>query len=291
MIAIATVLAVSSPQSVAGQRYIEGPGRCPRESALFRQCAIEKAKTFNPPRTPDGKPDLQGFWQRTMLSNDNIEEHPASQGVRADKSMIVDPADGKIPYLPWAAAQRSKNVENKYLDSHTLCYLQGMPRSMYYADVYQVLQPPGSVVFMAEEDHAYRIIPTEERPHIGPNIHLWQGDSRGRWEGNTLVVDVTNQNEMHQFDRAWNFYSDRAHMVERFTLIDPDTIHYEVTVEDPSVYMRPWTMVFPIARLKTEEGFEILEEACYEGNRNWENLRDLGYQLYPGLTPARSKNQ
>jgi hypothetical protein len=222
-----------------------------------------------------------------MLSNDNIEEHPASPGVRADNSMVVDPVDGKIPYQPWAAAQRAKNVEYKYLDSHTLCYLQGVPRSMYYADVYQVLQPPGLVVFMFEEDHGYRIIPTDAHPHVGANIHLWQGDSRGRWDGNTLVVDVTNQNEMHQFDRAWNFYSDGAHMVERFTLIDADTIHYEVTVEDPSVYTRPWTMAFPIARLKEEEGFEVLEEACYEGNRNWEGLRDLGYKIYPGLTPAR----
>ena len=250
---------------------------------------MAKAKTVNPPRTPDGKPDLQGSWQRTLLSNDNIDEHPASPGVRADKSMIVEPADRKIPYQPWAAAQRNENLKYKYIDSHTLCYLQGVPRSMYYADVYQILQPPGLVAMLLEEDHAYRIIPTEGRPHVGANIHLWQGDSRGRWEGNTLVVDVTSQNDMHQLDRAWNFYSDAAHVVERFALIDADTIHHEATIDDPSVYTRPWTMAFPIARIK-EKGFEVPEEACYEGNRNWEGVRSLGYRIYPGLTRARANN-
>ena len=104
-----------------------------------------------------------------------------------------------------------------------------------------------------ERAHAYRIIPTDGRPHVGENITLWQGDSRGRWDGTTLVVDVTNQNAKPWLDQAGNFYSDAARVVERFTMIDRDTIHYQATIEDPNVYTRPWTIAFPIRRIPDDE--------------------------------------
>ncbi|MDO8629679.1 MAG: hypothetical protein Q7R41_04240, partial [Phycisphaerales bacterium] len=110
----------------------------------------------------------------------------------------------------------------------------------------------------------------------------------GRWEGNTLVVDVTNQNAKQWFDQTGNFYTDAAHMVERFTLVDADTIHYEVTIEDANVYTRPWTIAFPIRRNK-EKGFQLIEETCHEGERNTQALLGLGFRIYPGVTAPKER--
>ena len=149
-----------------------------------------------------------------------------------------------MPYQPWAVAQRRENRE-RYIEPNILCFLSGVPRTMYMPTVIQILQPPGYVVGLLEGGHRSRIIPTDGRVHLGESLKLWNGDSRGRWEENTLVVDVTNQNARAWFDQAANFYTDTAHMVERFTLIDPDTIHDEVAIEDPNVYTRPWRITFP----------------------------------------------
>jgi hypothetical protein len=111
---------------------------------------------------------------------------------------------------------------------------------------------------------------------------MWMGNSRGRWDGNTLVVDVANHNAKTWFDQAGNFHSPAAQMVERFTPIDPDTIHYQVTIDDARVYTRPWTMAFPLRRNK-EKGFRLLEEACHEGERNTDPLIRAGQQIYPGV--------
>ncbi len=195
--------------------------------------------------------------------------------------MIVDPPDGKIPYQPWALLQAKENRQ-KYVEPNTGCFPSGVPRVFYTPTRFQILQSPGNVVILVERAHTYRIIPTDGRPHVGKNIGLWVGDSRGRWEGNTLIVDVTNQNAMPWFDQKGDFYSDAAHMVERFTLIDADTIHYEITIEDPTVYTRPWTMVFPMRRIR-DKGLELPEEACHEGEENVQLLIDLGYRIYPGV--------
>ena len=279
---MAAVLAVASLVSVraAGQAS-QAQARCPDESALFHPCALARAKTFDPPRTPDGKPDMQGFWRGPGAGTENIEEHSKTLDDNGGKSLIVDPADGKIPYQPRAPAQRTENRE-KYVEPNAPCFLSGVPRTLYVPTQIQILQPAGHVLVLAERAHAYRIIPTDGRPHVGVNIHLWQGDSRGRWQGNTLVVDVTNQNAKAWFDQAGNFYTDVVHMIERFTLIDADTIHYEVTIEDSTVYTKPWTMTLPLKR-NTQRGFEMLEEACHEGERNTQHLLDLGYTIYPGV--------
>ena len=121
-------------------------------------------------------------------------------------------------------------------------------------------------------------------PHVGNAIKLWQGDSRGHWEGDTLVVDVTNSNGLTWLDNAGNFYSDALHMVERFTLVDADTIHYEARVEDPTVYIRPWTMALALIRNK-EPGFELLEQACHEGNHSVESGLSVGLKPYRGVVP------
>ncbi len=271
---IAAVTAVSATPGSAQER-------CPAEPALFHPCALERAASFEPPRTPDGRPDLQGFWRGATYATEDIEAHPKTLDDNGGPSLIIDPPDGKIPYQPWAAAQREEN-EAKYIDPNVPCFPSGVPRSVYTPTNIEILQTPGYVVFVFERAHTYWIIPTDGRPHIGRGIGLWQGDQRGRWDGNTLVVDVTNIHARAWFDQAGNFYSDRAHVVARLTLVDTDTMHFQATIDDPSVHTRPWTMAFPIRRTG-EPGFEMFEEACFEGERNTEPLIELGYRIYPGL--------
>ena len=278
-----TVFWLTFPRA-AGQAGPSSAAGCPDESALFHPCALAKAKTFRPLRTPDDTPDMQGLWRGgPPHGTESIEEHPRTPDGDDDggTSVIVDPPDGKVPYQPWAAAQKKEN-RGKYIDPNLVCFLSGVPRTMYVPTVFRVLQSPGYIVMLLERAHAFRIIPTDGRSHLDEKLTLWNGDPRGRWEGNTLVVDVSNQNARPWFDQAANFYTDAVHMVERFTLIDPDTIHYEVGIDDPNVYTRPWKIAFPLRRFK-EQGYEFLEEACHEGERDGQISRSLGYSAYPGV--------
>jgi hypothetical protein len=273
---LGTVIVVALSSAVPAQ---EG---CPAEPALFHSCALARAGVFDPPRTHDGRPDLQGFWRGPTYGTENIEAHPKTLDDNGGPSLIVDPADGRVPYRSWAAAQREVN-EARYIDPNVPCFPMSVPRSLYTPTSIQILQTPGNVVVLFERAHTYWIIPTTARSHVGRGVGLWQGDLRGRWEGNTLVVDVTNLNARSWFDQAGNFYSARAHIVARFTLVDPDTIHVEAAIDDPHVYTRSWTMAFPLRRNR-EPDFEMLEEACFEGERNTQPLLDLGYRIYPGVT-------
>jgi len=277
VIAVAVVM-LSQP----GARNLQAQAPCPGESALFHPCALARAKTFKPPRTRDGKPDLQGFWRGQASGTENIEEHPKTDDDNGGGSLIVEPRDGKIPYQAWAAALPGQH-RVQYVEPNVPCFPSGVPRSLYVPTQIEFLQTPGYVLILFERAHTYRIIPTDAHPHIGKGIPLWQGDSRGHWEGNTLVVDVTNHNAKPWLDQAGNFYSSAAHMIERFTLIDLNTIHYEVTIEDSNVYTRPWKMAFPLRR-NTEKGFRLLEEACHEGERNTDPLIRAGQRIYPGGT-------
>ena len=280
VIAVALVgLATLAARNVQAQRAL---APCPGEPALFHPCALARARTFNPPRTRDGRPDFQGFWRGQPSGTENIEEHPKTDDDDGGQSLIVEPADGRIPYQEWAAALPQQN-RTQYVEPNVPCFPSGTPRSLYVPTQIEFLQTPGYVLILFERAHTYRIIPTSARPHVGAGIRLWQGDSRGRWEANTLVVDVRNHNAKAWFDQAGNIYSDAVHMVERFTLIDQDTIHYEVTIEDQGVYTRPWKMAFPLRRNK-EKGFRLLEEACHEGERNTEPLIRTGRKIYPGVT-------
>lgn len=274
LLATAAVIGLSSLASAQ-----EG---CPTEPALFHPCALARAAVFDPPRTLDGRADLQGFWRGPSGGTENIEEHPKTLDDNGGPSLIVDPPDGRIPYQRWAVAQRDEN-KARYVDPNNPCFPSGVPRSLYTPTNIEILQTPGYVLVLIERAHTSWIIPTDERPHVGKGISLWQGDPRGRWEGNTLVVDVTNLNAKPWFDQAGNFYSNQVHIVARFTLIDLDTIHYQATIEDPNVYTSPWTMAFPLRRNR-ERGFQLLEEACHEGERNTQPLIDFGYRIYPGVT-------
>ena len=205
-------------------------------------------------------------------------ERPAGPG----KSLVVDPPDGKLPMQPWAAAQRKEN-EAKYIDQNVHCFLSGVPRHMYEGRAYQILQSPENIAILSEEAHAFRVIPMDSRPHIAQNVRLWLGDARGRWEGNTLVIETTNHNGRVFLDRRGTFYTDAAKVTERFTMLDQNTIAYGATVDDPLVYTRPFTIAFMLTR-HTTEGFEIWEDACFEGEADVKELYSLGFKRYPGIT-------
>ena len=254
---------------------------CPLEPVTFHACALAKMNAFIPPRTSEGRPDLQGYWERAFTSQD-IEKHTAGFGTQAGPSLVVDTPDRKVPYQPWALAFK-KDVVDRFISPLASCFPPGAPRHLLAPSSHQILQTPGYVVYLLEYSHSYRVIPTSAGPHVPGAVTLWQGDSRGRWEGNTLVVDVTNSNGLTWFDNAGNFFSDAVHLVERFTLVDADTIHYEARIEDPKVYTRPWTMVSALTR-NTEEGFELLEQACHEGNRAVEGAESVGMKPYQGVT-------
>jgi hypothetical protein len=245
------------------------------------QAPAARSEAYAPPRTPDGQPDIQGTWRADPGGSYSIEYMGLqAQGgggfgdrvaFKGGGSRVVEPADGRIPYQPWAAA-KALDIFNNHrdprpdqLDPQARCWLQGVVRTTYQSG-FQILQTPGQVVFAINWGHSYRVIPTDGSQHPPENLKLFMGDSRGRWEGNTLVVDVTNNNNLTWFDVVGSFHSDALHVVQRFTIVDANTMNYEATIEDPKVYTRPWKMAFKLRRNPEPE--EIWEEACYEGERS-----------------------
>lgn len=244
---------------------------------------------WSPPRTPHGHPDLQGYWDGGPVNaSHSIEEgccdaiHARMQGRGPERlglpvQLIIDPPDGRIPYQPWALEKRTEYLfdmetptELEHIDPEDRCLLLGAPRSNYRGDL-QIRQNAGHVVILYEWAHAYRVIPTDGRPHLGEDIVLFNGDSRGRWEDDTLVVDVTNFNDVPWLDSHGSFYSESLHVVERWRLVDADTIRYEATIEDPGVFTQPWTLAFEMGRIG-DESYEFFEEGCWEGVTNKHRL-------------------
>ena len=235
-----------------------------------------KGKAGPVKRMADGKPDMQGFWATNVFFTAfDVEEHKeATFEIPAGPGVVVDPPDGKIPYQPWALEHKKDLVANHMAsDPQAHCYLSGVPRQMYTPFGFQILQPEGYVVFNYEAFHAYRIINLKGGPHPDPAIKLFEGDSRGNWEGDTLVVDVSNQNDRTWFDMAGNFHSDAIHVLERYTPTDANTIHYEATITDTKVFTRPWTIAFDLGR-NPEEGYENLEYACVEGEQDLQHYTE-----------------
>jgi hypothetical protein len=227
-------------------------------------------------RLPDGKPDIQGFWEtRVFFSAFDVEEHKtATFEIPAGPGVVVDPPDGKIPYQPWAAARKKDFLDHHMADDpQAHCFLSGVPRQMYTPFGFQVLQPEGAVLMMFEAFHAYRLIYLDGRPHPDQSIKLFEGHSVGRWEGDTLVVDVANLNGRTWFDMAGNFHSDEMRLVERYTPVDSNTINYEAAITDPKVFTRPWKMAFPFGR-NLDPGYENLEYACVEGEQDLQHYTE-----------------
>jgi hypothetical protein len=218
------------------------------------------AQPYSPPRTPDGRPDLQGIWQVNNTAAWDIQDHPARLGVPAGQGVVEG---NEIPYQPWALAKKQENFKNRATaDPETKCYLPGVPRVTYMPFPFQIVQTPDKLTILYEYIHTIRYIYTNGTPHPPGHIDWWMGDSRGRWEGDTLVVDSIHFDEQTWFDRAGNFHSDALHVIERYTRTSPDHINYEVTIEDPKVFTRPWKMSMPLYR-HVERNFELLEYECY----------------------------
>ena len=287
MIALAATSALIPPPATAQAGIAEST--CPDSTpTVFHRCGLEAAKALDPPRTPGGLPDMGGIWRLPGSAFEDLEEHPEVLDDSGGPSVIVDPPDGKVPMRAWADARRRENTQ-KFIHPAAACFLSGVPYTMYRPGPYQFLQTPEYLIILGERAHGYRIIPLDERPPVGENIRLWNGASRGRWEGNTLVIETTNQNGKPWLDQRARFYTEEARVVERLTLIEPDTIHYQATVDDSNVYTRPFTIVLAYRR-NTVEGSELFEEACYENNEALlEIYRSLDFTVYPGISAEEAR--
>jgi hypothetical protein len=232
-----------------------------------------------PARLADGQPDVQGVWAAQAGGSVSLS-NPISGGMDLQRrltpgkelrlpSRVIDPADGLVPYQPWAEARRKQQegsydhpTKPEHIDTQHRCLLGGIPRFYTNVPPFRIIQTSGTVVFLWDEYHAYRVIPLDGRPHVAPDVKLWMGDSRGRWEGNTLVVD-TRSVKGTRLSMSGDFFSDNVQITERIAFVDADTMNYEATVTDATVFTRPWTMRVVVKRRPYEEP---LESACWEGN-------------------------
>ena len=229
--------------------------------ALSTSRAAAQGQAAAIPRTADGKPDLSGIWQVLTTAAWDIQDHAASLGVPAGQGVVEG---NEIPYQPAALAKKRENFANRATaDPETKCYEPGVPRITYMPYPFQIVQTPTYLAILYEYNHVTRHIYVDGTPHPRGPIDNWlMGDSRARWEGNTLVVDVIHFTNQTWLDRAGNFHSDALHVVERYTPTDRDHIQYEVTLEDPKVFTRPWKMSMPLYR-RTEPNVQLLEYECY----------------------------
>ena len=266
----------------------------------------DTAKSWTPPRTADGQPDIQGFYARNGIQGleanvpdnpiDPGEKNPLSVSNRPDglgpyprifgegtvrgtqpaqrrASGIVDPPNKILPWRPGEDEKRREFLSKMnpaadlgHVELNSRCALPGLFVSY---NPYQILQRPGSVVILSEYNHYTRIIHLDGRPHLGKNIRLFMGDSIGHWEGNTLIVDTTNFGKT-AYSREIPYLSDALHTVERFTIADANTIDYEITVDDPKLFTKPWKVAGNFSR--AEKGTEIMEFACAEGSQTLVNI-------------------
>ncbi len=223
---------------------------------------------FSPPRAPDGKPNLNGIWQALNSAEWDLQAHAAQPG-RPELGALgaVPPGLGvvegnEIPYQSAAAAKRRQNLEQRATaDPIIKCYMPGVPRATYMPFPFQIVQTPPAILVSYEFASASRVI--QMRPLKPAPVDSWMGQSSGRWEGDTLVVDVTGFNGQAWLDRAGNFASDTLHVVERYTLMTPDAIEYEASMEDPKVFTRPWKISMPLYR-RLEKNVQLLEFKCVE---------------------------
>ena len=252
--------------------------------SLTGQAPSGSSGTWTGPRTADGQPDVQGNWRPVISGGRSLEDPgvPGSVEEQANRtkglskknpSRVSDPADGKVPYQPWAAELRKHQIENEntatrqdHIDTQARCFILGAIRQA--ANVNEIVQTPGQVVLINEAYHNFRVIPVDGRPHVSPRILLWGGDSRGRWEGNTLVVEVTNLNGKNRLSHDGDFMSNTARIVERFTFLDGGRLNYEATIDDPKVFTQAWKVTIPTNRVKPSEDDEPWESACHEGERS-----------------------
>ncbi len=231
--------------------------RCILASVLIASAPLARAQRAIP-RTAEGKPNLQGIWQANSRAAYDLQYHAAKQGMPAGKGVVEG---GEIPYQPWAAAKKIENFVNRQsTDPLGKCYMPGVPRIMYMEFPFQIFQTSQQIAMTFEWSQVYRLIYTDGKPPRHEGVDSWMGDSRGHWDGDTLVVSVTGSNDKTWFDMAGNFHSDALRLTERYTLLDADTIQYEVNFEDPKVFTKPWKIRLPLARQKNMD--RLLEYQC-----------------------------
>ena len=250
-------------------------------AALVTSLAIAQSPTYRPPHRPDGHPDLSGIWQAFVTANWDLQGHDAQPGPHPelDGAYGAGPGGqsivegGEIPYRPEALAKKRQNFATRGKvdvsddkkwhalgDPELKCYMPGVPRATYMPYPFQIVQGSNNTILISYEfTSATRIVRmnwTQEAP-----ADAWMGWSRGRWEGDTLVIDVTGLREETWLDRAGDFHSDKLHVVERYTPISPYHLQYEATLDDPKVYTRPWKISFPLYR-RMEKNIQLLEFKC-----------------------------
>jgi hypothetical protein len=220
-------------------------------------------------RAADGHADLSGIWQALNTANWDLEDHSAQAGPMWQTGAIgAEPAGqgvvegGAIPYLPAALEQKKSNFANRRTgDPEAKCYMPGIPRANYMPYPFQIVQSPRGILFVYEFATANRLVNMGKPAQ--PAADSWMGTNNGHWEADTLVIDVSGFNGLAWFDRAGDFASDKLHVVERFTRIDRDHLQYEATIEDPSVFSRPWKIGMPLYR-RVEKNAQLLEFKCVE---------------------------
>ena len=242
----------------------------------------QQAPAYRAPRGADGHPDLNGIWQAINEANWDIEMHmarPALQTRPGPYGPVPAPpvlalgavgavppgmgvVDGELPYKPEALAQRNKNRENWVTsDPEIKCYLPGVPRANYMPHPFQIFQSSKAIFFAYQYAGAVRNIYLKD-PGPAP-VDSWMGQSVGKWEGDTLVIDVTGFNADTWFDRAGNYHTEKLHVVERYTRTAADVITYEATIEDPNVFTRPWKMSMPLYR-RLDKNVQLMDFKCVE---------------------------
>jgi hypothetical protein len=250
-------------------------------------------------RTPDGQPDIQGYWTEAPGGPEAVNVETGFQtadslrvqgwtdaqlAARKPVSAIIDAPGGRIPYQPWAE-KRHEEIFHRYggdeitgkpqtvrdVSSELLCVI-GTPRLMFFAD-FQIVQTPGLIVMQWERSSDFRLIPLSTTTPLPAAVKLHNGDSRGRWEGNTLVIETSNLNDWSWFDSKGSFHTDGMTLVERLAVMDAKTIDYKVTVTDPKAFTQPWTMNFTLKqRYAPSQHYEIYETACVSGERALDKL-------------------
>lgn len=245
--------------SVASFAALAACTDAPQESADVDQDAADLA--YSAPRTSFDHPDLTGIWQTVNTAVWDVEAHPASLGVPAGQSVVLG---GEIPYRDSSVAQRDENYANRVTaDPEAQCRMVGVPRITYMPYPFQIVQTPTQVSILYEYVHTTRSIFLDSEHPEDIAIRYWMGDSRGHWEGDTLVVDIVHFTDETWFDRSGNFHSEALHVVERYTSTGPDHMLYEVTIEDPELFTEPWQMSMPLYR-RQEADSRLLEYECYD---------------------------
>jgi hypothetical protein len=212
-------------------------------SAIF-----ESAQTYKPPRNSDGLPDLQGIWEAHNTAEADIQK------------FLV--GGGSLPYTPEGAKKKAENAKNaKKDDPLAQCFMAGVPRTMYLHFPFQIFEGPNYALITSEYAHTFRYIRMDGSAHLAGS-EFWMGDSRGRWEGDTLVIDTIGFTDRTWFDSSGNSHSGSLHVTERISRTSTDVLAYEATIDDPKTFTKPFTIRMTMNR-HTEKNFQIREHECY----------------------------